>query len=92
MKNLIKATSFFNKENDMWVWIGTDKNGNKSYDWMHGDDYETFTKCYCKSDEALTNFIRSICRVTGSITQDNIIELIWIFQDLRYDVIEELEK
>jgi|13_taG_2_1085334.scaffolds.fasta_scaffold01556_7 hypothetical protein len=87
MKNLIKATSFFNKENDMWVWIGTNENGSKSYNWMHGDDYETFTKEYCKPDEVLTYFIRSISMFSGDhlnnrLDNDAIIELIWIFVNL----------
>ena len=88
MENLIKTTSFFDKENDMWVWIGTDKNGKKSFNWMHGDDYETFTKSYCKPDEALSYFIRSISMFSGDTSQSDVIELIWIFHHTRYKIEE----
>ena len=51
MENLIKTTAFYSKENDMWVWIGTKENGTRVYNWMHGNDYDTFSKRYCKSDK-----------------------------------------
>lgn len=96
MENLIKTTSFFNKQNDMWVWIGTSENGRKSYNWMHGDDHKTFTKVYCKPDETLTYFIRSMSTFSGDnliylnnrLDNDAIIELIWIFTNLTHKIEE----
>ena len=53
MENLIKTRTFFSFKNDMWVWIGTKKDGTGVYNWMHGDDYDTFSKEYCKPDELI---------------------------------------
>ena len=97
MENLIKTTAFFNKENDMWVWIGTKENGDRVYNWMHGDDYDYFTKAYCKSDEALSYFISQVSSFAGDMHSTNldsksIIELIWMFINLGYKMEETANK
>jgi len=97
MENLVKTTAFYSKENDMWVWIGTKENGAKVYNWMHGDDYDAFSKRYCKSDEVLSYFISQVSSFSGdmhSVNLDNksIIELIWMFTNLEYKMEEVAEK
>ena len=93
MENLIKTTAFYSKENDMWVWIGTKENGAKVYNWMFGDDYDTFSKEYCKSDEVLSYFISQVSSFAGDMYSGNldnssVIELIWMFANLEYKMEE----
>ena len=97
MKNLIKTTTFFNKENDMWVWIGTKENGTRVYNWMHGNDYDTFSKSYCKPDEVFTYFISQVSSFAGdmhstNLDKESIIELIWTFTNIRYKIEEAVNK
>ena len=91
MENLIKTTTFFDKENDMWVWIGTKENGTRVYNWMFGDDYDYFTEAHCKSDEALSYFISKVSSFAGDMHSTNldnksIIELIWMFFHLVFKI------
>jgi len=89
MRNLITTTSYYSKKNDMWLWIGTKATGAKAYNFMHGDDYDHFIKYYCVPDKALSYFIRSLNGLSPTTTfDDDIIELIWIFINLR----EKLER
>ena len=97
MENLIKTTTFYNKENDMWVWIGTKENGTRVYNWMHGDDYDTFSKSYCKPDEVLSYFISQVGLFSGdlysgNIDNESIIELIWVFTNVEYKIEEAANK
>ena len=87
MENLIKTTAFYSFENDMWVWIGTKENGDKVYNWMFGDDYDDFSKNYCRPDEALSYFISQVSSFAGDMHSANlwdksIIELIVMFINL----------
>ena len=89
MRNLITTTSYYSKKNDMWLWIGTKATGAKAYNFMHGDDYDNFIKYYCVPDEALSYFVRSITGLSSTpIYDDDVIELVWIFINLR----EKLER
>lgn len=97
MENLIKTTAFYSKENDMWVWTGIQENGDKVYNWMHGDDYDTFSKEYCKSDEVLSYFISQVSSFVGdmysrNLDSESIIELIWLFTNLEYKMEEAANK
>ena len=89
MGNLITTTCYYSKRNDMWLWVGTKANGYKRYNFMHGDDYDHFIKYYCVPDKALSYFIRSITGLSSTpIHDDDVIEFIWIFINLR----EKLER
>ena len=89
MRNLITTTCYYSKKNDMWLWVGTKATGAKAYNFMHGDDYDNFIKYYCVPDEALSYFIRSITGLSSTpIHDDDVIEFIWIFINLR----EKLER
>lgn len=97
MENLIETTAFYSFENDMWVWIGTKENGDRVYNWMHGDDYDDFSKNYCKHNEALSYFINKVDffsgdLYTGTISEGSVVELIWIFINLRDKMEEEANK
>ena len=97
MENLIKTTAFYSFENDMWLWVGTKENGDKVYNWMHGDDYDTFSKEYCKSDEVLSYFISQVSSLVGdmysrNLDSESIIELIWMFTNLEYKMEEAANK
>ena len=88
MENLIKTITFFDKETDMWIWIGTKEDDSRVYNWMHGYDYAEFSENYCKSDEALSYFINEVAffsgdQYTGTISRTSIVDLIWIFINLR---------
>ena len=97
MENLVKTTAFYSKENDMWVWIGTKENGAKVYNWMFGDDYDTFSKEHCKSDEVLSYFISQVSSFAGdmhstNLDNESIIELAWTFTNIRYKIEEAADK
>lgn len=93
MENLIRTTAFYSFKSDMWIWTGIQENGDKVYNWMHGNDYDYFTKEYCKSDEALSYFISQVSSFVGdrysrNLDSESIIELIWMFANLGYKMEE----
>ena len=81
----------------MWVWIGTKKDGTGVYNWMHGDDYDTFSKEYSKPDEVLSHFMSEVCLfagdlLSGNLDNGNIVELIWMYINLEHKMEEAANK
>ena len=96
MENLIKTTSFYHQDSDMWIWIGTTECGDKLYNWCCGDHYDSFVKSHCVPNEELSAFISGIRwllknRMNGELDNDELAELIWIYFDITHKVEEKIQ-
>lgn len=54
MNKIIKREHIWDEENDRWILVTYDEDGNDGLNFMHGDDYETFVKDYGEPDKELS--------------------------------------
>tara|TARA_R110001606_G_scaffold271017_2_gene419576 strand:+ start:409 stop:687 length:279 start_codon:yes stop_codon:yes gene_type:complete len=86
---LSKIEHYWSDENDRWIYVGYDKDGDvNGINWCQGDDYEVFKEFYWEPNLEFTKFYFEMEVQFGNLYEldlEFLNKVIWLYHEFNID-------